>query len=90
MVVLVSAKNDGDSNQKTRRYSVNSTKYQFFKHSKAVPPQSENGMKFDLIRGDVVAPVTAKKDDDLIKTEGMRVLTTVIFQTLKGSYLRNP
>ena len=81
MIVLHTCKNEEDPIKNednrvlTRLYVV------FFRHSRAAYSKVSGGIlpKFELIQAFIVVLVTCKNEEDPIKNEGGRVLTSLLF-----------
>ena len=76
VVILATCKNEEDPQ---RCYSGHSTKYGFFKHSRAYNSAVRGRIwsKFELIRDVMDVLVTSKNKEDPNKNEGARVATTL-------------
>ena len=84
MGVLVTCKNEEDPlKMKVQEWSqqISHCKYMqiFYDAQEKITPQSEVGsnLKFKLIQAFMVVLVTCKNEEDLIKNEGARVVTTI-------------
>ena len=53
----------------------------FFRRSRAANSEVRSGIlsKFELIQAFIVVLITCKNEEDLIKNEGARVLTSLLF-----------
>ena len=77
-------------NQKWRRKSAHNIIHSFFKRSRAANSVVGDGIwqKFKLIQGFIVAIVTCKNEQDSIKNESTRVLTTFLPLKVYGDFFR--
>ena len=88
MVILVTCKNEEDLIKNEDARVLTTLNIDFFNHSRAAN-SAVNGqiwLKFELIQDVMVILVTSKNEEDLIKNEGARMLTTlnIDFSTTQG------
>ena len=79
MVVLHTCKNEEDPIKNVDARLL--TRCHFFRRSRAANSEVSNGIlpKFELIQAFIVVLVTCKNEEDPIKNEGARVLTSLLF-----------
>ena len=93
MVVLLTCKNEENPIKNEGGRVVTTFYINFSDTQRQIFPESVvvSGLKFELIQALMHVLVTCKNEDDSIKNEGVRVVTTFFpslwgfFQTLKGS-----
>ena len=80
MVVLHTCKNEEDQ-IKNEDARVLTSLYVFFRRSRAANSKVSGGIlpKFELIQAFIIVLVTCKNEEDPIKNEGARVLTSLLF-----------
>ena len=78
MVLLITCKNEEDLFKNEGVKSVHNIIHQFFRCSRAVNSGVSGGIlpKFKVIQAFMHVLVTCKNEDDSIKNEGARVVTT--------------
>ena len=84
MVALNTCKNEEDQSKNEDAKSANKIICRFFRRSRAAYSEVSSGilLKFKLIQAFIVVLVTCKNEEDPIKNEEGRVLTSLLFDFL--------
>ena len=79
MVILVTCKNEKDLIKNEDARVLTTLNIDFFNHSRAANSAVKGRiwLKFELIQDVMIILVTSKNEEDLIKNEGARMLTTL-------------
>ena len=79
MIILVTCKNEEDLIKNEDARVLTTLNIDFFNHSRAAysAVKGRIWLKFELIQDVMVILVTSKNEEDLIKNEGARMLTTL-------------